>query len=221
MREDDSSSWLFSCAQLAATAAPVARLAYEMMLRFSTSVVAAGRAGKDSGTAAATDAGLLLMTDVADALHQLGYTKHSSSSSSSSAHIGSAVAEQAAAVARSDAVYKLRLLLLACDVRLRRKEQRGKSQVQALARDAGVARLAVPDYHTGEAAAKQQQEQQQQHRQLTLVAQQLQIEQLQQAMAQHVDLLGGTCSQLYRPLFCRACGNTSGAASQACKDEPM
>jgi hypothetical protein len=141
----DSSDWVLSSTPLAATAAPVASLACEMMLRFDSAAASGGRAGKDAETRAATRAGNTLVTDIASAYHQLEDGPVTGA--------GRSADTQAADVMRSDAVFKLALLLLACDVRQRRKEQRGRSAVQAVARDAGVARLAVPDYHTGAAAA--------------------------------------------------------------------
>jgi hypothetical protein len=120
-----------------------------MVLRFDVAAVSSGKAGKDTQTKPAVLAADALMTDIADAYNQLEDGQISSSTPAGGSRV-----KQAARVMRSDAVYKLSLLVLACDVRQRCKEQRGKSQVQAVARDAGVARLAVPDHHTGKLAVK-------------------------------------------------------------------
>jgi hypothetical protein len=146
----ETSNWILDSPALAATAVPVASLAYEMMLRFDDAAVSSGKAGKDAQTKPAVLAADALMTDIADAYNQ----NLEDGQISSSTAAGGSRAKQAARVMRSDAVYKLSLLVLACDVRQRRKEQRGRSQVQAVARDAGVARLAVPDHHTGKSTVK-------------------------------------------------------------------
>jgi hypothetical protein len=143
----ETSNWILDSAALAATAVPAASLAYEGMLRFDSAAVFSGKAGKDAQTKPAVMAADLLMTDVADAFNMIDDIQVSSSTPP-----GRNSAKQAARIMRSDLVYKLALLLLACDVQQRRKEQRGRSQVQAVARDAGVARLPVPDHHTGKPA---------------------------------------------------------------------
>jgi hypothetical protein len=137
------SNWLLNSKEIAATVAPVAGVAFELIVRQSRSAVAAGKAGRDSYTLHISSDADLLMSGVAEAFDQLEMRY-------SNVHISSGAAERLAAAWMSDELYRLGVLMVACVVRQQRKEQRGRSQVQPVARNTGSAQLPVPDHHTGE-----------------------------------------------------------------------